>query len=196
MGLQVINNLFIECDVSRPMPHVRPLLIGRNDSSDRFYLCVACMEATSSSGSRKCMAVQPRHLIANYHVWLLVHFCVCYVADCYTQAPGSLLGPRAECGHFPCVAAVQVRVLQALLQNTQEQVVLAVLAHGAFVALAPPDWLGLIPTYTVLFVAGRVLFAAGYAGGAAGRALGFALTFMPSMAMCVASLVMLLSDPL
>lgn len=90
----------------------------------------------------------------------------------------------------------QVRVLQALLQNTQEQVVLAVLAHGAFVALAPPDWLGLIPTYTVLFVAGRVLFAAGYAGGAAGRALGFALTFMPSMAMCVASLVMLLSDPL
>lgn len=90
---------------------------------------------------------------------------------------------------------MQVRVLQAVLQNTLEQVVLAVLAHGAFAALVPPDWLGLIPTYTVLFVVGRVLFAAGYAGGAAGRAVGFALTFMPSMAMCVALLVMLLADP-
>lgn len=86
-------------------------------------------------------------------------------------------------------------MLQALLQNTLEQVLLAVLAHGAFAALAPPHWLGLIPTYTVLFVVGRLLFATGYAGGAGGRALGFALTFYPSMAMCVASLVMLISNP-
>lgn len=86
-------------------------------------------------------------------------------------------------------------MLQALLQNTLEQVLLAVLAHGAFAVLAPAEWLGLIPTFTVLFVVGRVLFAAGYAGGAGGRALGFALTFLPTMALCAASLVLLLSDP-
>lgn len=85
--------------------------------------------------------------------------------------------------------------MQATLQNTLEQLVISVGAHGAFAALAPADWLVLVPTFSLLFAAGRVLFAYGYAFGAPGRALGFALSMMPSVIMLVASAAWLVKDP-
>lgn len=76
-------------------------------------------------------------------------------------------------------------VLQATLQNTLEQSVLAVLVHLAWAALMPVSWIAAIPAAVVLFVLGRVLFLRGYRGGAPSRAIGFALTFYPTVLMLV-----------
>ena len=74
-------------------------------------------------------------------------------------------------------------ILQATLQNTLEQTVLAVLAHVTWATLMPVSWLSAIPAAVVLFLVGRVLFLLGYRGGAPSRALGFALTYYPSVLM-------------
>ncbi len=76
-------------------------------------------------------------------------------------------------------ASDAVRNGNAVLHNTLEQVVLAVVAHlGLAAALARSG--PLIIALVVLFGLGRALFWAGYAKGAPARALGFALTFYPS----------------
>lgn len=77
------------------------------------------------------------------------------------------------------------KVLQATLQNTLEQTVLAVLVHLAWATLMPTSWIAAIPCAVILFVLGRVLFVRGYRGGAPSRALGFALTFYPTVLMLV-----------
>ncbi len=76
-------------------------------------------------------------------------------------------------------------ILQATLQNTLEQTVLAVLVHLAWAALMPVSWMSAIPAAVVLFLCGRVLFVRGYRGGAPSRAVGFALTYYPSVLMLV-----------
>jgi hypothetical protein len=76
-------------------------------------------------------------------------------------------------------------ILQATLQNTLEQTVLAVLVHLAWAVLLPVPWAFAIPAAVVLFLCGRVLFVRGYRGGAPSRALGFALTYYPSVLMLV-----------
>jgi len=68
----------------------------------------------------------------------------------------------------------------ALLQNTLEQTVLAAVVYAGFAAAAPPRFRGAIPAAVVLFLAGRLLFARGYASGASARAPGFALTVYPT----------------
>jgi len=75
----------------------------------------------------------------------------------------------------------QASLLQALLQNTLEQVALALPVYAAWAALAPPRWLGGLPVAAGMFALGRLLFFIGYARGAPGRAFGFALTFYPSV---------------
>jgi uncharacterized membrane protein YecN with MAPEG domain len=76
-------------------------------------------------------------------------------------------------------------ILQAALQNTLEQTVLAVLVHLAWAVFMPGTWMSAIPAAVVLFLCGRVLFVRGYRGGAPSRAAGFALTFYPSVLMLV-----------
>lgn len=76
-------------------------------------------------------------------------------------------------------------ILQASLQNSLEQTVLAVLAHLTWAVLMPASWLPVIPAAVVLFLVGRVLFLRGYRGGAPSRAVGFALTFYPSVLMLI-----------
>ena len=85
----------------------------------------------------------------------------------------------------------QARVLQATLQNTVEQTVLAVLAHTIWAVLMPLTWLAAIPAAAAMFVCGRILFVRGYARGAPARALGFTLTFYPSVLMILIMLVSL-----
>jgi|TARA_R110002072_G_scaffold38138_27_gene110601 hypothetical protein len=70
---------------------------------------------------------------------------------------------------------------QALLQNTLEQVVLAVVVHLASAILLPRDDLAVLPIAAIFFTLGRALFCFGYRRGAAARALGFALTFYPTV---------------
>lgn len=76
-------------------------------------------------------------------------------------------------------------ILQASLQNTLEQTVLAVLTHLAWAVFMPVTWMSAIPVAVALFLVGRVLFVRGYRKGAPSRAAGFALTFYPSVVMLV-----------
>lgn len=78
-------------------------------------------------------------------------------------------------------ATAAVDRARAVLQNTLEQVVLAVPVHVALATLLASS-VPLITAFAMLFAIGRLLFWAGYARGAAARAFGFALTFYPSVA--------------
>lgn len=86
-----------------------------------------------------------------------------------------IAGSSAGAGSQP------VREAVAVLQNTAEQVVLAVLTHLAVAAIIDRP-AALLAALSVLFCLGRALFWAGYRRGAGARALGFALTFYPSVA--------------
>lgn len=77
------------------------------------------------------------------------------------------------------------RILQAILQNTLEQVTLALPFYLLWALTLPSTWQAVIPMNATLFALGRVLFARGYARGAPARALGFALTFYPTVAMAL-----------
>lgn len=84
------------------------------------------------------------------------------------------------------------RILQATLQNTLEQSVLALSVYAIWAAAMPRVWQAAIAGAAILFGLGRVLFLRGYAGGAPARALGFALTFYPTLAMLIMIVVRLL----
>ena len=73
------------------------------------------------------------------------------------------------------------KLLQTLIQNTLEQIALAVPAYGAWLWLAPEGRRGLVIVCAGLFGVGRLLFFLGYRHGAPARALGFTLTFYPTV---------------
>lgn len=77
------------------------------------------------------------------------------------------------------------KILQALLQNTLEQCVLAIFIYLAWVMLMPTAWLSVVPLAAAAFFIGRVMFFMGYSGGPRTRALGFTLSFYPSLAMLI-----------
>jgi uncharacterized membrane protein YecN with MAPEG domain len=78
-------------------------------------------------------------------------------------------------------ATAEVGRASAVLQNTLEQVVLAVPVHAALAVLVTSS-VPLIVALAALFAFGRLLFWIGYAKGAEARAFGFALTFYPTLA--------------
>lgn len=78
-------------------------------------------------------------------------------------------------------ATAKVGRTNAVLQNTLEQVALAVPIHVAL-ALLVASSMPLIIAFAALFAIGRLLFWIGHARGAKARAFGFALTFYPSLA--------------
>ena len=84
-----------------------------------------------------------------------------------------------------------VRDAVAILQNTAEQVLLAVLTHLVFAAIIGHP-AAMLTTLVTLFCVGRTLFWVGYKRGAGERALGFALTFYPTVAALGISAAMLL----
>lgn len=86
----------------------------------------------------------------------------------------------------------RAHIFQAILQNTLEQTVIAMIAHLLWAAAMPILWQPVIPVAAMLFVSGRIAFAIGYGGGAPARAFGFALTFYPTAIMAfVASATLL-----
>lgn len=76
-------------------------------------------------------------------------------------------------------------ILQAILQNTLEQTVLAFITQTVWAVTMPPSVLGVIPVAAFMFVTGRIAFVLGYRHGAPARSFGFALTFYPSAMMLV-----------
>ncbi len=89
-------------------------------------------------------------------------------------------------------ATEAARIRQALLQNTLEQVVLALAVHLTGAVLLPTAWLPVLPAAAILFALGRFLFWRGYRRGAAARALGFGLTFYPTILLFLLLLLHLL----
>lgn len=83
----------------------------------------------------------------------------------------------------------RAKLLQALLQNTLEQSVLALAVYLAGALLLPAQLLGWIPAAAGLFLIGRLCFYAGYRKGAPGRAFGFGLTFYPTAVMLLALII-------
>jgi hypothetical protein len=79
----------------------------------------------------------------------------------------------------------RARLLQALLQNTLEQTVLAIPVYLAAALVFPARLLPLVAAAAALFVIGRIQFFRGYASGASSRAAGFGLTFYPSVALLI-----------
>jgi len=77
----------------------------------------------------------------------------------------------------------KAHILQANLQNTLEQSVLAVLTHVIWAVVMPLAAISVIRAAVLLFLLGRLFFLRGYGRGAQSRALGFTLTFYPSILM-------------
>ncbi len=75
-----------------------------------------------------------------------------------------------------------IRINLRYVQNTTEQLLLAVVAHLALAALLPPAAMAVIPVLVACFVLARVTFWAGYHRSAPSRAFGFAATFYPTVA--------------
>ena len=84
-------------------------------------------------------------------------------------------------------STIKARILQAILQNTLEQSVLAGITYFAWAIIMPGPALGTITGAVILFAIGRVLFIVGYDSGAGSRALGFTLTFYPTAFMLMAA---------
>jgi MAPEG family len=79
--------------------------------------------------------------------------------------------------------SAQAKMLQAILQNTLEQALLAFIGYGAWVFIGPQDRNGLIIIFAIFFAVGRLLFTIGYSFGAIARSVGFTLTFYPTVAL-------------
>ena len=95
---------------------------------------------------------------------------------------GSSSGANADAG------SDAVRVAGAILQNTAEQVVLAIVTHLIVAATFDRANIAIV-ALARLFAIGRLLFWIGYRHGATGRAFGFALTFYPSVLALIAACV-------
>lgn len=115
-------------------------------------------------------------------------FCIARLASHRFGTPQDIDGSGLTAG------SDRARLLQALLQNTLEQLMLALPVHAAWVVLAPARVLAAVPVAAAMFVTGRVLFFWGYGRGAPGRALGFALTFYPTVIMLAGALCFAIRD--
>lgn len=78
------------------------------------------------------------------------------------------------------VGTKRARILQSLLQNTLEQLALAVPVYIVALSSQHSAIQAAVPACACLFFLGRLLFFATYERGASARSLGFALTFYPT----------------
>jgi uncharacterized membrane protein YecN with MAPEG domain len=85
----------------------------------------------------------------------------------------------------------EIQIAAAFLQNTLEQVCIAVPAHLALATLYGGSP-ALVPVLGGLFCFGRLIFWIGFRRGPVGRAFGFALTFYPSVGALLLSVFLLL----
>lgn len=116
-------------------------------------------------------------------VWLAA--AIANVARLRFFSERDIAGSSAEAG------SAKVRIAGSILQNTFEQVGLAIVAH-LIVAATFQRSNALIVALVCLFAIGRLLFWAGYKRGAKGRAFGFALTFYPTALALLASATVIL----
>ena len=75
-----------------------------------------------------------------------------------------------------------LEIEQRYVENTLEQLVLAIVAHLALVVVVPDDSIRAVAILVMLFVIGRATFWLGYHISGPARAFGFATTFYPTVA--------------
>jgi hypothetical protein len=78
--------------------------------------------------------------------------------------------------------APSIEIDQRYLQNTMEQLVLALVAHLALVTIVAPESIRAVAILVMLFVIGRIAFWFGYHRSGPARAFGFGATFYPTVA--------------
>lgn len=98
----------------------------------------------------------------------------CLAVAVATIAAHRFRSPQDIGGTGMTEASSELPVLSAILQNTLEQVALAVPIYLAAAMLLPERGSGSVAAAAILFVLGRIGFARGYRGGAAKRASGSA----------------------
>lgn len=91
------------------------------------------------------------------------------------------------------VGTDQAKLLQALLQNTLEQLAFAVPVYLAGLFNTSNSVHAAVPACACTFLLERILFFVTYESGACARALGFALTFYPTVLLLAWQLWLLLS---
>lgn len=119
---------------------------------------------------------------------------VCLVVAIGRVAQGRFASAEDIGGAAAPTESAFIRERRAQLQNTLEQVALALPVHLALATLLPPERMGVIAALVLLFVAGRIAFTLGYARGGPGRAFGFGLTFYPTAAALLAAVVLALGN--
>ncbi len=124
-------------------------------------------------------------LISSQLIWRII----CVVRYRF-KSPNSIDGSALTSVQPP----EDLRILHALLQNTLEQSVVAVVTHIVWIATMPATMLCLQPLAAIFFFVGRVCFANGYEHGAPSRSFGFALTVLPTAIMCFLEMCWLLFD--
>ena len=139
------------------------------------------LHAGMDAGERIAFALK-----ADIPVFLWLAGCVRAVSSGRFRSPADIRGSA----YAPPSPAIAVQA--AVLQNSLEQTVLAVGAHLVLAAVLRGDQLVLIPALVLLYLVGRVSFAAVYARGAAARAFGMALTGASIMAAFAIAIVILL----
>jgi hypothetical protein len=117
-------------------------------------------------------------------------FVVFWLAVCVARLARHRFFDAADIDAGGASGSARALSLQAQLQNTLEQAVLAGFSHLAWLMLAPPAWGLLAVVFAAFFFVGRALFLTGYDAGAPARALGFGLTFYPSVTLIVATIPM------
>lgn len=168
-----------------PVDLQREELAIRRATVTAFFLCTLCFavgyltlpnffEFPTEFADRLSFAIQASVFVL---IWVLVGVMMVSWGRRHSVADigGSASGP----------ASSRIAVQVAFLQNTLEQVVLAVGAYLALATLISGAWLSLIVVAVGIFAVGRVLFLIGYSTdqrGARGRALGMALTVTPTIA--------------
>ena len=123
------------------------------------------LHAGMDAGERIAFALK-----ADMLVFLWLAGCVRAVSSGRFRSAADIRGSA----YAPPSPAIAVQA--AVLQNSLEQTVLAVGAHLGLAAVVRGDELVLIPSLVLLYLAGRVSFAAAYPRGAAARSFGMALT--------------------
>lgn len=115
-------------------------------------------------------------LAARLSVWPALVLLLTVLAVVATRGMGRLFNPIDD------AETRAYRVCQRALSNTVEQTLVFVPALAGLCALLPLQSLGFPALFTLLFVAGRALFWAGYLVHPFARAPGMAMTLTVNMA--------------
>ena len=84
----------------------------------------------------------------------------------------------------------EIIIMQSIIQNTLEQLLIAVPVYMTAAVRLRPHRLMAIPAAASLFMAGRISFVLGYKGSSPGRAYGFITTVIPSLLLLFETLLM------